>query len=442
MRAMSTAALPIRSMERDDLEHRRHGLGLLGVPGGQHGHGPHVVDEVGHLVLELVDLLGHVGVAEVERGVGEVDHQLREVLGFGEHGPEVAGSGVHRGAARIRRQRRGCRRRCAGLVHTVAVRRRRLLALALAGLLALVAVRLLGDRRPHAPARRPVPPSTTTSSAPSIQPPDRRPRRVHAAEHRLRRRRRDPRRAHLHGRGGRRPTLSWTGTPARRHRRSPSSCATANAGGFVHWVVTGHRPVRAGHRRGRRAGERGGGPQRRRHRRLARPVPTRRQRHAHLRGRAPRPPGRGGAAARTPRASRRPSLLEASASERAVLTGTVTAGWRARRPARHEERRASWRLSASRRPSARPHLARSPRGTRRTTSIVRNRTRHHAGRRATVRRGSGSVSSTVGTPTGSSRREKTAGGHASVMAASSTSSTGSSSAVRIHPPVSADGSRA
>ena len=95
---------------RDDLEHRGHGLGLLRVPGGEHGDGPHLVHEVGHVLLELVDLLGHGVVAEVEGGVRQVDHQLGEVLGLGEHGAEVAGSGVHRGARRIRRRRLRWRR--------------------------------------------------------------------------------------------------------------------------------------------------------------------------------------------------------------------------------------------------------------------------------------------------------------------------------------------
>ena len=81
---------------RDDLQHRRHGVGLPGVAGGHDAHRAHVVDQVVHALLELADLLGHVGIAEVERGVGQVDHQLGEVLGLGQHGPEVAGSVVHR----------------------------------------------------------------------------------------------------------------------------------------------------------------------------------------------------------------------------------------------------------------------------------------------------------------------------------------------------------
>ena len=39
-----------------------------------------------------LDLLGHVRVAEVEGGVGQVDHQLGGVLRLREHGPQVSGS--------------------------------------------------------------------------------------------------------------------------------------------------------------------------------------------------------------------------------------------------------------------------------------------------------------------------------------------------------------
>ena len=48
------------------------------------------MDETGDLVFEAVDLVGHVGVVEVQRGVGQVDHQLAGVLCLGEHFPEIA----------------------------------------------------------------------------------------------------------------------------------------------------------------------------------------------------------------------------------------------------------------------------------------------------------------------------------------------------------------
>src|SRR5437773_134226 len=47
------------------------------------------------MVLEVVDLFGHVGVAEIQGGVCQVDHELRGVLGLGEHGLEVSRPVVH-----------------------------------------------------------------------------------------------------------------------------------------------------------------------------------------------------------------------------------------------------------------------------------------------------------------------------------------------------------
>jgi len=79
----------------DDLQHRGHRLGLLLVAGRQHAHRPHVLDELEHLLVELVHLLGHVRITEVQRRVGQVDHQLRHVLGVGEHRTQAAASSVH-----------------------------------------------------------------------------------------------------------------------------------------------------------------------------------------------------------------------------------------------------------------------------------------------------------------------------------------------------------
>ena len=79
----------------DDLQHRGHGVGVPGRAGGEHAHGAHVVHQVGQPLLEVVDLLGHVGVAEVEGGVGQVDHELGGVLRLREHGLEVSRSVVH-----------------------------------------------------------------------------------------------------------------------------------------------------------------------------------------------------------------------------------------------------------------------------------------------------------------------------------------------------------
>ncbi len=323
MRAMSTAALPIRSIERDHLEHRGHRLGLLRVAGGQHRHGPHVVHEVGHLVLELVDLLGHVGVAEVEGGVGQVDHQLRQILGFGEHGPEVAGFGVHR-VPRGYDASRGVARAAGGLVHTVPVRRRPLLSLVLAGPGRGRGHGLLGDRRPHAAAGRSQPDHHHPERAgdPAAH---RRGRRVHAGQQRLRRRRGHPRAAHLHRRRACRPTCRG---PARRSTRSSwrSSCATGTPAGFVHWVVTGIDPFVQGVGEGGHPGERRRGPNGAGAVGWLGPVPAGGQRHPHLRGGAARPPGGRSTVPPDATGEETAALVEASASERAVLTGTVTAG--------------------------------------------------------------------------------------------------------------------
>jgi hypothetical protein len=81
---------------RDHLQDRRHGVGVAGVAGRHDRHRAHVVDEGVHALLELTDLLGHVGIAEVQGGVGEIDHELRQVLDVGEHGPEISGFVVHR----------------------------------------------------------------------------------------------------------------------------------------------------------------------------------------------------------------------------------------------------------------------------------------------------------------------------------------------------------
>ena len=221
---------------------------------------------------------------------------------------------------------RAWHQRCAGLVHTVAVRRR------------LLAV--LARRRP---ARRCAAAACSAADGRALPPAD--PRAPRPARRRARRSSRPPAtsacftlRSTAFADGGRpcrtsspapvpavSPDLSWTGTPA-----DAESLALVvrdrDAGGFVHWVVTRDRPVRAGDRRGRRAGERRRGPQRRRHRRLAgaraprraaAPTPTRWRSSPCPASWPSRPmPTREQAAA----------LLEASAGERAVLTGTVTAG--------------------------------------------------------------------------------------------------------------------
>ncbi len=79
----------------DDLEDRRHGVGVPGGTGGQHADGAHLVHQLGQAGLELVDLLGHGDVAEVDRRVAQVDHQLRSVLRLREHLFEISRFVVH-----------------------------------------------------------------------------------------------------------------------------------------------------------------------------------------------------------------------------------------------------------------------------------------------------------------------------------------------------------
>ena len=79
----------------DHLQHRRHGVGLSRRAHREDADRAHVVHQHGHLLLEVADLLGHVRIAEVQRRVGQVDHELGGVLGLREHGLEVPGSVVH-----------------------------------------------------------------------------------------------------------------------------------------------------------------------------------------------------------------------------------------------------------------------------------------------------------------------------------------------------------
>src|SRR3546814_14327459 len=76
----------------DDLQDRGHGLGLLGVAGGEHAHGAHVVPEVGHLLPEPVDLFGHVGTAEVALRTGKVALEPGDVLPLLKTCPKREGS--------------------------------------------------------------------------------------------------------------------------------------------------------------------------------------------------------------------------------------------------------------------------------------------------------------------------------------------------------------
>jgi hypothetical protein len=67
----------------DDLQDTGHLLGVGVAPGGEDREAPHIEDEVIEAFLEPEDLLGEVfGVVE-DRGVGQVNHQLRGVFRLG-----------------------------------------------------------------------------------------------------------------------------------------------------------------------------------------------------------------------------------------------------------------------------------------------------------------------------------------------------------------------
>ena len=70
-----------QALERDGVRRVRE---IVAVPGRTEAD-----------VIEVADLFGHVGVAEVDRRVGQVDHQLGRVLGVREHRPQISGSIVH-----------------------------------------------------------------------------------------------------------------------------------------------------------------------------------------------------------------------------------------------------------------------------------------------------------------------------------------------------------
>ena len=79
----------------DHLQHRGHRLGVPGAAGRDDALGPHVVDQLVHVIFELVDLLGHVRIAEVQRRIRKVNHQLGRVHRLGQHRAQVAGLVIH-----------------------------------------------------------------------------------------------------------------------------------------------------------------------------------------------------------------------------------------------------------------------------------------------------------------------------------------------------------
>ena len=78
-----------------DLQHRRHRLGITGVSHRQDAHGTHVVHQATHGNFKFGHLLGHLGIAEVERGIGQVHHEFGGVFCLRQHGAQVAGSVIH-----------------------------------------------------------------------------------------------------------------------------------------------------------------------------------------------------------------------------------------------------------------------------------------------------------------------------------------------------------
>ncbi|MEZ5410954.1 MAG: hypothetical protein R2761_23190 [Acidimicrobiales bacterium] len=87
--AVSTASLPMLSTALITCS-TADVASASGVAHGDDAQGPHLVDQLADLALQLLHLVGHVGVVEEQGGVGQVDHQLARVLGLGQHLPEIA----------------------------------------------------------------------------------------------------------------------------------------------------------------------------------------------------------------------------------------------------------------------------------------------------------------------------------------------------------------
>ena len=90
----------------DDVQNARHLLGLALRARREHADLAHLVHELGETLLELVHLVGHARVAEEQRGVPEIDHELGGVLRLRQHGLQVSWSFFHGGdcsrAAQVR----------------------------------------------------------------------------------------------------------------------------------------------------------------------------------------------------------------------------------------------------------------------------------------------------------------------------------------------------
>ncbi len=65
---------------RGDLEHPLDRLGVLGAATGEHGHRAQAAVRVVHPVAEPLDLPRELLLVEEDRRVGQVDHQIGDVL--------------------------------------------------------------------------------------------------------------------------------------------------------------------------------------------------------------------------------------------------------------------------------------------------------------------------------------------------------------------------
>ena len=78
-----------------DVQHARHLLGVALRARREHAHLAHLVHELGEALLELVHLVGHARVAEEQRRVPEIDHELGGVLRLRQHGLQISWSFFH-----------------------------------------------------------------------------------------------------------------------------------------------------------------------------------------------------------------------------------------------------------------------------------------------------------------------------------------------------------
>ena len=76
---------------REDVQHARHLLGVAWRASGEDADLAHGVGEILEPLFEGLHLVGHPRIAEEERGIRQVDHELGGVFRLREHGLEIAG---------------------------------------------------------------------------------------------------------------------------------------------------------------------------------------------------------------------------------------------------------------------------------------------------------------------------------------------------------------